>query len=107
MMFGVFGLIIISASAYIGVQFPVLLHNSFCILAKKFYQEMSQKIEKLKQNEFQNIQDNCQLFEQMRQQHQKLLQCAETKCRSEMEDHKSRLDKEYESLMQQFSEDLE
>ena len=31
-------------------------------------------------------------YKRMRQQHQKLLQCAETKCRSEMEDHKSRLD---------------
>ncbi|UYV81299.1 TAOK1 [Cordylochernes scorpioides] len=31
----------------------------------------------------------------------------EAKCRQEMEEHKSRLDKEYESLLQQFSKELE
>ncbi|KAG1657880.1 Serine/threonine-protein kinase TAO1 [Nymphon striatum] len=46
-------------------------------------------------------------YKRMRRQHQKQLLQLEEKCRQEMEDHKQRLDKEYENLLHCFSKDLE
>lgn len=46
-------------------------------------------------------------YKRLRRQHQKAIVQMETKCRQELEDHKQKLDKEYESLLQLFSKDLE
>lgn len=43
----------------------------------------------------------------MRRQHQKALIQLEDKCRRELEDHKQKLEKEYDNLLQQFSKELE
>lgn len=54
-----------------------------------------------------------QMYEQMsgykimRRQHQKALIQLEDKCRRELEDHKQKLEKEYDNLLQQFSKELE
>eukprot|EP00918_Siedleckia_nematoides_P017313 GHVU01037203.1.p1 GENE.GHVU01037203.1~~GHVU01037203.1.p1 ORF type:complete len:968 (+),score=169.62 GHVU01037203.1:22-2925(+) len=46
-------------------------------------------------------------YKRMRQQHQKQLQQVENKFKSEMEEHKTRLDREYENLNQTFMRELE
>lgn len=46
-------------------------------------------------------------YKRMRRQHQKALLQLEVKCRQELEDHKQKLDKEYDNLLQQFSKELE
>lgn len=46
-------------------------------------------------------------YKRMRRQHQKAIIQLEMKCRGEIEDHKQKLDKEYETLLQQFSKELE
>ena len=46
-------------------------------------------------------------YKRMRRQHQKALVQLEIKCRQELEDHKQKLDKEYDNLLQQFSKELE
>lgn len=46
-------------------------------------------------------------YKRLRRQHQKSLIQLEVKCRQEMEDHKQKLDKEYETLLTQFSKELE
>lgn len=46
-------------------------------------------------------------YKRLRRQHQKAIIQLETKCRQELEDHKQKLDKEYENLLTQFSKDLE
>lgn len=46
-------------------------------------------------------------YKRMRRQHQKGLFQLEAKCRQELEDHKQKLDKEYDSLLLQFSKELE
>ena len=46
-------------------------------------------------------------YKRMRRQHQKALLQLEAKCRQELEEHKQRLDKEYDSLLLQFSKELE
>lgn len=46
-------------------------------------------------------------YKRMRRQHQKAIVQLEVKCRQELEEHKIKLDKEYESLLQQFSKELE
>ncbi|XP_074593918.1 serine/threonine-protein kinase Tao [Brevipalpus obovatus] len=46
-------------------------------------------------------------YKRMRRQHQKAILQLEAKCRQELEDHKQKLDKEYENLLTQFSKDLE
>ncbi|KAI1292090.1 Serine/threonine-protein kinase TAO1 [Halotydeus destructor] len=46
-------------------------------------------------------------YKRMRRQHQKAIVQLEAKCRQELDDHKNKLDKEYENLLQQFSKELE
>ncbi|XP_076367355.1 serine/threonine-protein kinase Tao-like isoform X1 [Tachypleus tridentatus] len=46
-------------------------------------------------------------YKRMRRLHQKALIQLEAKCRQEMDEHKQKLDKEYENLLQQFSKELE
>ena len=46
-------------------------------------------------------------YKRMRRQHQKALIQLEDKCRQELEDHKQKLEKEYDNLLQQFSKELE
>jgi len=46
-------------------------------------------------------------YKRMRRQHQKQLQTLENKFRSEMEEHRQKLDKEYEALMQNFAKEQE
>ncbi|KAG8236936.1 hypothetical protein J437_LFUL014981 [Ladona fulva] len=46
-------------------------------------------------------------YKRMRREHQSALIKLEERCKVEMEAHKQMLDKEYESLLQQFSKELE
>lgn len=46
-------------------------------------------------------------YKRMRRQHQKSIINLEAKCRGEIEDHKQKLDKEYETLLTQFGKELE
>ncbi|TGZ54126.1 Serine/threonine-protein kinase TAO1 [Temnothorax longispinosus] len=46
-------------------------------------------------------------YKRMRREHQGALVKLEERCKMEMESHKQLLDKEYETLLQQFSKDLE
>lgn len=46
-------------------------------------------------------------YKRMRRQHQKAIIQLEIKCRGEIEEHKQKLDKEYENLLQQFGKELE
>ncbi|XP_074640304.1 serine/threonine-protein kinase TAO1-B-like isoform X2 [Tubulanus polymorphus] len=46
-------------------------------------------------------------YKRMRRQHQKQLQTAESRFKTEMEEHKQKLDKEYDSLRQQFAKELD
>ncbi|CAG9834637.1 unnamed protein product [Diabrotica balteata] len=46
-------------------------------------------------------------YKRMRREHQSALLKLEDKCKMEMEAHKNQLDKEYESLLQNFSKELE
>lgn len=46
-------------------------------------------------------------YKRMRREHQSALIKLEEKCKMEMESHKNQLEKEYETLLQSFSRDLE
>lgn len=46
-------------------------------------------------------------YKRMRRQHQKALAQLETKCKQEIEEHKQKLDKEYEVLLQSFTRELQ
>lgn len=46
-------------------------------------------------------------YKRMRREHQSALLKLEDRCKMEMEAHKNQLDKEYESLLQNFSKELE
>ncbi|CAH1801950.1 unnamed protein product [Owenia fusiformis] len=46
-------------------------------------------------------------YKRMRRQHQKQLQTVESRFKLEMDEHKLKLDREYETLMQNFNRDLE
>jgi len=46
-------------------------------------------------------------YKRMRRQHQKSIIQLEARCRGEIEDHKLKLDKEYETLLTQFGKELE
>lgn len=46
-------------------------------------------------------------YKRMRREHQGALIKLEERCRLEMDGHKQLLDKEYETLLQQFSKELE
>jgi serine/threonine protein kinase TAO1, putative (fragment) len=46
-------------------------------------------------------------YKRMRRQHHKAVVQLEAKCKQELEEHKQKLDKEYETLLSQFSKDLE
>src|SRR5699024_5615162 len=46
-------------------------------------------------------------YKRMRRQHQKAIIQLEIKCLQEIDDHKLKLDKEYESLIQTFGKELE
>lgn len=46
-------------------------------------------------------------YKRMRRQHQKAIIQLEMRCRAEIEEHKTKLDKEYETLLGTFSKELE
>ena len=46
-------------------------------------------------------------YKRLRREHQAALAKLEEQCRQEMEKHKQQLDREYESLLTQFSKELE
>lgn len=46
-------------------------------------------------------------YKRMRRQHQKAIIQLEMRCRAEIEEHKTKLDKEYETLLQAFGKELE
>lgn len=46
-------------------------------------------------------------YKRMRREHQRALIKLEERCKIEMDAHKQSLDKEYETLLQQFSKELE
>lgn len=54
-----------------------------------------------------NMHEQMSGYRRMRRQHQKALLQVETKCTQEIEDHKQKLDKEYEALLQTFTRELQ
>ncbi|CAG0883492.1 unnamed protein product [Cyprideis torosa] len=54
-----------------------------------------------------NLQEQMSGYKRLRREHLAALQKLEEKCRLEMENHKTSLDKEYENLLQQFAKDLD
>ena len=60
-----------------------------------------------KKHEQEDIHQVVTGYKRMRQDHQRGLVKLEEKCRVEMENHKHALDKEYETLLMQFSKELE
>lgn len=54
-----------------------------------------------------NMHEQMSSYRRMRRQHQKTLVQLETKCRQEIEDHKQKMDKEYEVLVQSFERELQ
>lgn len=54
-----------------------------------------------------NMHEQMSGYRRMRRQHQKALVQVETKCKQEIEEHKQKLDKEYEALLQTFSRELQ
>lgn len=53
------------------------------------------------------LQEQMSGYKRMRRQHQKAIVQLEMKCRQEFEEHQQKLDKEYDTLLQQFRKDLE
>ena len=54
-----------------------------------------------------NMHEQMSGYRRMRRQHQKALIQVESKCKSEVEEHKQKLDKEYEQLLQTFTRELQ
>lgn len=54
-----------------------------------------------------NMHEQMSGYRRMRRQHQKTLVQLETKCKQEIEEHKQKLDKEYEVLLQTFTRELQ
>lgn len=54
-----------------------------------------------------NMHEQMSSYRRMRRQHQKALVQLETKCNQEIEEHKQKLDKEYEALLQSFVRELQ
>jgi len=54
-----------------------------------------------------NMHQQMSGYRRMRRQHQKALMQLESKCKSEIEEHKQKLDKEYEQLLQTFTRELQ
>lgn len=54
-----------------------------------------------------NMHEQMSGYRRMRRQHQKALIQVETKCKQEIEEHKQKLDKEYEALLQNFTRELQ
>lgn len=54
-----------------------------------------------------NMHEQMSSYRRMRRHHQKALVQLETKCRQEIEEHKQKLDKEYEVLLQSFVRELQ
>lgn len=54
-----------------------------------------------------NMHEQMSGYRRMRRQHQKTLVQLETKCKQEIEEHKQKLDKEYEALLQSFTRELQ
>ena len=62
----------------------------------------------IKEHEKENqMYDQLSFYKRMRKQHLKAIVQLEMKCRTELEEHKQRLDKEYEQLITQFNKELE
>lgn len=61
----------------------------------------------VKEHDKENQNEQISGYKRMRRQHQKALFQLEVKCKQEIEDHKQKLDKEYDALLQQFSKELE
>ncbi|XP_035828594.1 serine/threonine-protein kinase TAO1 isoform X2 [Aplysia californica] len=61
----------------------------------------------IKQHERSNDYRNFTVYKRLRRAHQKELQTIETRFKSEMDEHKQKLDREYESLRQRFVRELE
>lgn len=54
-----------------------------------------------------NMHEQMSSYRRMRRQHQKSLVQLENKCKQEIEEHKQKLDKEYETLLQSFIRELQ
>jgi len=54
-----------------------------------------------------NMHEQMSGYRRMRRQHQKALVQLETKCKQEIEEHKQKLDREYEALLQSFTRELQ
>lgn len=54
-----------------------------------------------------NMHEQMSGYRRMRRQHQKTLVQLELKCKQEIEEHKQKLDKEYEALLQTFNRELQ
>lgn len=54
-----------------------------------------------------NMHEQMSGYRRMRRQHQKALIQVETKCKQEIEEHKQKLDKEYEALLLSFTRELQ
>lgn len=54
-----------------------------------------------------NMHEQMSSYRRMRRQHQKSLVQLESKCKQEIEEHKLKLDKEYEALLQSFVRELQ
>lgn len=54
-----------------------------------------------------NMHEQMSGYRRMRRQHQKALIQVESKCKTELEEHKQKLDKEYEQLLQTFTRELQ
>lgn len=54
-----------------------------------------------------NMHEQMSGYRRMRRQHQKTLVQLETKCKQEIEEHKGKLDREYEVLLQSFTRELQ
>lgn len=54
-----------------------------------------------------NMHEQMSGYRRMRRQHQKTLVQLESKCKQEIEEHKQKLDKEYETLLQSFNRELQ
>lgn len=61
----------------------------------------------LQEHSKENMHEQMSGYRRMRRQHQKTLVQLETKCKQEIEEHKQKLDKEYESLLQSFTRELQ
>lgn len=61
----------------------------------------------LKEHMQEEMHEQMSGYKRMRREHQSALLKLEERCKGEMENHKQMLDKEYESLLQQFTKELE